>query len=532
MKAIQTSDRRTRLKCPVPFMVKKRLSFWPVLVFIAAVVVSGCNDKFWDPTQAGRFRPKPTVNVILDNLGVEEEAPTAWEGAEEPRPIDMIVLDTDYVLSAGDIVRVSIFELLQEGTLFTNDYAITETGKISIPEVGVIQAAGLTESQLEGEIKNVLSPGILRDPSVTAVLMQSQRRAFSILGNGIGSPGRYFIPRYGFRLSDALATAAGIGEFNVSYIYVARAVSGTEVQAAPRKPGTGEPAKPKDELTVPRDEMLEIIRPQSKAHRSELVVSSAELGAGDGTNGPVLPKELLQSLRESVDVGPVKPAAPDKGGQVEWIFQNGRWIPVQTGQPVPQTPVKVIGPEKKASPLEEKVPTDYGWEEIGAGGVQARVIKIPIDRFQSGDPRYNVVIRPGDTIYVPVDIVGEFYVTGNVNRQGPITLTGRPITLKMAVATAGGFGPLAWPKRCEVIRRLGKDREEIVMVDMDKIYSGEQPDFFVKVNDLINVGTHPTSRWREALRNSFRATYGFGFVYDRNFADRDVYTGRPFDIIF
>ena len=116
---------------------------------------------------------------------------------------------------------------------------------------------------------------------------------------------------------------------------------------------------------------------------------------------------------------------------------------------------------------------------------------------------------------------------GNVNRTGYINITGRPMTLKMAIAAAGGLGPLAWPKRCEVVRRIGRKKEEIVMVDLDKIASGEQPDFFIKPNDLINVGTHPTSRWRAILRNAFRATYGFGFVYDRNFADKDFGQYNP-----
>ena len=111
--------------------------------------------------------------------------------------------------------------------------------------------------------------------------------------------------------------------------------------------------------------------------------------------------------------------------------------------------------------------------------------------------------------------------------QGYINVTGRPMTLKMAIAAAGGLGPLAWPKTCEVIRRIGKKKEEIVLVDLDKIASGEQPDFFIKPHDLINVGTHATARWRAILRNAFRATYGFGFVYDRNFADRDFGTSRP-----
>ena len=64
-------------------------------------------------------------------------------------------------------------------------------------------------------------------------------------------------------------------------------------------------------------------------------------------------------------------------------------------------------------------------------------------------------------------------------------------------------------------------QEEIVLVDLKKIALGIQPDFFIKQHDLINVGTHGTSRWLAVLRNAFRATYGFGLVYDRNFANSD-----------
>jgi hypothetical protein len=77
-----------------------------------------------------------------------------------------------------------------------------------------------------------------------------------------------------------------------------------------------------------------------------------------------------------------------------------------------------------------------------------------------------------------------------------------------------------------VTRRIGRDKEETVMVDLDKIASGEQPDFFIKPLDLINVGTHPTAMWRAVLRNAFRGTYGFGFLYDRNFEARD-YIANP-----
>jgi len=547
-------------------------------LFILSIYVGGCSNKFWDPKQIGRFRPVPAVNVILDTLGVAEEAPSAWVGAEEPRPADAMVLQSDYVFSPGDIIRISIFELLREADLFVNDYIVTETGKISVPEVGVIAAAGLTESQLEEEIKDIVEPSLLKKPSVTATLVRSEKRAFSILGQGVPRPNRYFIPRYGFRLADALATAGGIGEFNVSNIYVSRLVSGQEVRLSPAVKSrvapseTGERGKPGKELVVPEEEMLEIIAPRAKEQRSEnkLVVASAELvrhselaeaalpagfesgpgrgksvwggsdsaayeerGFGQTARSSGRSPGRMQSISASA-IGPAGREAAGKAtgssneGRVEWIFEDGKWVPVQVGRPRPVRPEVEVAPEKPEKLLEERAPADFTWDEVGMGGMQTRVIRIPVDKFQAGDPRYNIAIRPGDTIYVPVDIIGEFYVTGNTANRGTVNLTGRPMTLKMAIAAAGGLGELAWPKRCEVVRRLGKNREEIVMVDLDKIARGEQPDFFIKPDDLINVGTHPTSMWRYVLRNAFRATYGFDFNYSRNFADRDVYTHRPF----
>jgi len=527
-----------------------------IVFLLISMGISGCGDEFWDPSQIGRFRPVPAVNVILDNLGVAEETPSAWEGAEDPRPSDVIVYETDYVFGPGDVVRISIFELLQSGFTFLNDYIVTETGKISIPEVGVIEAMGLTESQLEDEIRQILSPSILKEPSVTVTLLSSQQRTFSILGNGIPIPGRYNIPRYDFRLNDALAIAGGISQFNISYIYVSRPITGGEGMSEDVEsvPGEHEEAEP---LMVPSEEMLEIIAPRAQGVHGKgrgLVITSAEMGSEKELTEVALPEGFEQSGGEeelteierlleefAAPSGAFAPAEPvkveresaddEEVGQIEWEFRNGRWVPIQVGRPKEVQPPEGVEVGEIGGPVQERVLEELAWGEIGTGGVQRRVIKIPADRLRGGDPRYDIVIKPGDTIQVPVDIIGEFCIMGNVAAVGYVPVTGRPMTLKMAIASAGGLGPLAWPKRCEVVRRIGKDKEEIVMVDLEKIARGEQPDFFIKPNDLINVGTHPTARWRAVLRNAFRATYGFGFVYDRNFADRDYGTSRPFGSI-
>ena len=58
----------------------KRLHQAGLLVLITGLSLpfAGCGNKLLDPTQIGRFRPTPAVNVILDSLGVAEEAPGAW----------------------------------------------------------------------------------------------------------------------------------------------------------------------------------------------------------------------------------------------------------------------------------------------------------------------------------------------------------------------------------------------------------------------------------------------------------------------
>ncbi|MHC4726707.1 MAG: polysaccharide biosynthesis/export family protein, partial [Planctomycetota bacterium] len=622
------------------------------LFFVASFLLfftfsSGCGNKFFDPTQVGRFRPVPAVNVILDSLGVAEETPVAWEQAEEPMPIDTVAVDSDYVFRAGDVISVAIFELLQEGIQFVNNYVVTETGRISIPEVGVIEAAGLTETQLEEQIKQILSPNILKNPSVIVTLSGSQQRAFSILGDGVPLPGRYPIPRYNFRLTDALATAGGPRQFNVSYIYVSRFNQGNKETGYesinPRYDGLELKVIDPDDTVIPSRRMQQTDSPSAKNRfqwpKSRVVIASSEMATDDeweaagmpkvferpsnsnpsqidsqtqwqsSTEKPIGVNDILKTLEErslrqkvwlsgQVDVenamdsfrllarsqnsadervnrrdsmaftpaptapetidepvsvrdilktlqersrkqqkwlnsevnvdnarqsfeelaradkwtnqrinrpqalassspvapkvineqlvsketghidwkfkdgkwipvqsdsqapsptppAPTPPPTPtqekEQPGHVEWIFKNGKWIPVQVGKPTSPKPTEPVRPVIKIGPEE----TTAGPYEVT--GVKrengTRLIRIPAERLLAGDSRYNIVIKPGDTIHVPVDIVGEFCIMGHVNRPGYFNMTGRPMTLKMAIAAAGGLGPLAWPKRVEVVRR-------------------------------------------------------------------------------
>ncbi|MBP8605791.1 MAG: polysaccharide biosynthesis/export family protein [Phycisphaerae bacterium] len=508
----------------------RRQSFFLLAGVSLLMGLGGCNNDILDPTQLGRFEPTPTVNVILDTLGVADEPAPTYEGAEEPRPEDLIAYESDYVFGPGDIVRISIFELYQEGQTYVNDYIVTETGRLSIPDVGLVTAAGLTEAQLEREIASILSPSILKNPSVTVTLMASQQRYFSIIGQGVAQSARYPLPRYPIRLTDAIALAGGMGDFNVSYIYVSRDVRQQDVE-----PGAaGTDSKPQQPAPGKEDEMLELITPSETRRPGGLFVTSAEM-ATQGELETLAAPEGIEPVQGVTDVkSPEALLPPQTSKRIEWVFEDGKWKPIEVEGPSEQSPQQpeLLRPEQYAQTKPQRqIPSDFGLSEVGRSSTVTRVIQIPRDRLESGDPRYNIVIRPGDRITVPRDLVGEFWVAGNVNAPNAYSITGRPITLKQAIATAGGLNAIAWPQKVEVVRRIGKNKaglmqEEIVLVDLQKIAQGLQPDFFIKPYDYINVGTHGTSRWLAVLRNAFRATYGFGFIYDRNFADRD-YLGDP-----
>ncbi len=343
--------------------------------------VSGCSASFWDPPQLGRFRPTPAVNVILSSLGVAEEPPMAWEGGEEPRPEDSVPLNSDYTLGVGDVVTISIFELLAEGQALANLYEIKGTGQISIPVVGDVMAKGLTATQLENKIKAILSPDIIVEPIVTVALQNSQRRTCSVLGEGVRAVGPVLITRNDFRLVEALTSAGGLYQVNVSNIYVARRGQGGDAYNSPQGPN-GEQSLPLNELSVlgPDPQARQYTPPsnapvpvQVQPMMSQSVVAMSEYGVprhaqpsnqgrqvlgmttssmkrlwqeSERVTGPSFSRYPYSQQGQVISAAQFDsagttqnpefdfshdptPTTTQNGAVIDWEFQNGKWVPVQ-----------------------------------------------------------------------------------------------------------------------------------------------------------------------------------------------------------
>ncbi len=467
-----------------------------LVVILALVVVSGCNSIWngWlDPTQVGRFRSKSVTMELRRSISIADE-PNINIEASEPTEDDLKVVYKDYVLRPGDLIDISIFELLIPGTPWVETRQISQEGYITLPQVRQdILASGKTARELQKYIKKILQEEqILTDPIVTVMVREARGRTYNILGS-VGSPGSNIIPRPDFRILDALAAAGGVYP-------------------------VGGPKQP----TV--KEIYIFRNPKSYKNTN----SDSDLSSSSPSKGALPVPVMLAGVNDQ----PI-------GESGHWIWSNGEWKFIkdtQTSKPAKKKPIakpstrpttkpaatKVVKQKQKKIRKKEEAQSSR-WEKLASTLPARRTIVIPLDKLEQGDPRYNVVIRDGDTIWVPRPVQGEFYIMGNVLRPGVYSLTGREITLRQAISAAGGLGPIADPSRCELIRRIGGNQEQVVKINIDAIFAGKEPDIILKPDDIVNVGTNPIMPFLAVIRNAFRLTYGFGFVYDRNFADIDSF---------
>ncbi len=158
---------------------------------------------------------------------------------------------------------------------------------------------------------------------------------------------------------------------------------------------------------------------------------------------------------------------------------------------------------------------------------KTRIIEVDYDRLVRGDPSQNVVVRPGDEIFLQFPPIGVVYIDGEISRPGVFQLPsyGR-LTLSRLVAAAGGLTEIAIPERVDLVRRLPGGREAAIRVNLGAIRNMSEPDIILKKDDHVIIGTNFWATPLAVFRNGLRITYGFGFLLDRNFGN-DVFGPPP-----
>jgi polysaccharide biosynthesis/export protein len=128
--------------------------------------------------------------------------------------------DPNYVIGPQDVLDVSVWKEAE----LTRSVPVRPDGKISMPLLNDVQAAGLTPMQLTTQITAGLKK-YMADPQVTVVVTQINSQRIYILGE-INRAGAFpLLP--GMTVLEALSSAGGFTMFaNTKKIYVMRKVSG------------------------------------------------------------------------------------------------------------------------------------------------------------------------------------------------------------------------------------------------------------------------------------------------------------------
>ncbi|HVZ94797.1 MAG TPA: polysaccharide biosynthesis/export family protein [Phycisphaerales bacterium] len=538
----------------------------------SALVLGGCEfDSFLDPSVVGRWENTPTIMPILERIDVIERDTGQFVEYTQVLPEDLIPEPRDYRMQPSDGLVIDIQDFVQQGGPPAHYERIVDArGFIDLPMVGRIFMLDKTRVEAEDAIaKAIVEAKILDEPLVTVQVPAQRQQTFGVFGR-VQNPGRYVIPRADYKLLEAITDAGGVDN-TLPNVYIIRQVALSDVVKTGVKP-TGSTAAPESsghDATKPApkgDDLLNLIEeltapppgsqlppaippPQNPQAEPPIPLpTDAEPAKPEGQSAPGVvglsalshesPRTVRRPQRASTTASPgamsqqdgtppsidlveedrPKPVAPhEEPGRItagQWVFLNGEWVQVVPSRAAAESVPEGEDPLKQANPA--------------ANLVTQRVIEIPLAPLLQGVAQYNVVLRPGDVINIPPSATGVVYAMGpGIARPGTYNFP-QPgqFTLIRLVASAGGLSAIGIPERTDITRLVGQNRQATIRVDARAIFEGTAPDIVLRPDDVVNFGTNFWATPLAILRNGFRASYGFGFIIDRNFGN-DIFGAPP-----
>jgi polysaccharide biosynthesis/export protein len=184
-------------------------SFWPVIGFLFLV---SCVPAHYDallPTDRSLSNKQDTLESRSDTATF---SPSQQEANDAARLAALWERRTrggfsgDYPIGAGDLLEISVAGMEE---LRTRTVRVSADGKISLPFVGVLQAAGVTEKELRENIRTRLEAGYMHNPQVDVFVREYRNRQVAVIG-AVKSPGLYSLVRGTDNLLDVISQAGGM----------------------------------------------------------------------------------------------------------------------------------------------------------------------------------------------------------------------------------------------------------------------------------------------------------------------------------
>ncbi|HEX4487763.1 MAG TPA: polysaccharide biosynthesis/export family protein [Terriglobales bacterium] len=124
--------------------------------------------------------------------------------------------DDSYVIGPADVLAINVWKEAE----ISRSIPVRSDGRISLPLIGEVQAAGRTPRQLQEELAKKLT-SFISEPDVTVIVQEIHSQKFNVLGQ-VGKPGTFLLTD-STTVLDAIALAGGFRDFaKQKAIYVLR----------------------------------------------------------------------------------------------------------------------------------------------------------------------------------------------------------------------------------------------------------------------------------------------------------------------
>jgi len=146
------------------------------------------------------------------------------DASQKPAAVTASVADADYKIGPQDVVRIDVWKEPD----ISRTIPVRPDGKVSLPLLNDVQAAGLTAMQLAGSLRESLSK-YLTSPQVTVTVTEINSRRVYITGEVAHAGALPLLPN--MTVLQALSSAGGFTQFaKVKGIYVLRTEDGKQVK--------------------------------------------------------------------------------------------------------------------------------------------------------------------------------------------------------------------------------------------------------------------------------------------------------------
>ena len=160
-----------------------------------------------------------------DNSDSKQSADDTQGASTNAAANKSVTSDPNYIIGPQDMLDISVWK--EPGV--TRTVPVRPDGKISLPLLNDVQAAGLTPMQLSNSLTEKLKK-FMDAPQVTVIVTQINSQRVYVIGQ-VMRPGAYpLLP--GMTILQALSSAGGFAQFaNEKKVFLLRTVNGTQTKS-------------------------------------------------------------------------------------------------------------------------------------------------------------------------------------------------------------------------------------------------------------------------------------------------------------